>query len=272
MLTRHLKFVHQLPDTEVVPRLVQNVVVHPSSFGSLGQNCIGQRFLARLLQRSRHGALPLVELDQVSVEEANHVDRVSSEEVTSCCSSSYSLASCLSLQVGRVQAVTVTHVESPREVYLCPDQRELERLQTHLFSTGQSLAFDPNFCPLVNSMVLACSPDDHYWYRALVEKVQPGGALVFCPDFGFRTSVTFREIRAINEKLAFARQKFLSARCILSDWECERSRGWSEREVRNLKKLLPVTANKVRVNILRRKEEGFIITVGIILLLSLWTC
>ena len=211
MLTRHLKFVHQLPDTEVVPRLVQNVVVHPSSFGSLGQNCIGQRFLARLLQRSRDGALPLVELDQVSVQEANHVD-TGLEEVTSCSSSSYSLASCLSLQVGRVQAVTVTHVESPREVYLCPDQRELERLQTHLFSTGQSLAFDPKFCPMVNSMVLACSPDDHYWYRALVEKLQPGGALVFCPDFGFRTSVTFREIRAINEKLAFAKQKFLSAR------------------------------------------------------------
>ena len=111
-----------------------------------------------------------------------------------------------------MQAVTVTHVESPREVYLCPDQRELERLQTHLFSTGQSLAFDPKFFPMVNSLVLACSPDDHYWYRALVEKLQPGGALVFCPDFGFRTSVTFREIRAINEKLAFAKQKFLSAR------------------------------------------------------------
>ena len=61
-------------------------------------------------------------------------------------------------------------------------------------------------------------------------------------------------------------------RCILSDWEYERSRGWSEREVRNLKKLLPVTADKVKVNILRRKEEGFIIMVGIILFLSLWRC
>jgi len=259
VLTRHLKFVHQLPDTEVVPRLVQSVDVHQSA--RIGENCIGQRFLVRPLQPARHAALPIVELVQVYDQEENQVDRVS-EEVTSCCSSSYSLASCLSLQVGRVQAVTVTHVESPREVYLCPDQRELERLQTHLFSTGQSLVFDPNYCPMVSSMVLACSPDDKYWYRALVEKVQPGGALVFCPDFGFRTSVTFREIRAINEKLAFAKQKFLSARCILSDWEYERSRDWSEREVRNLKKLLPVTANKVKVNILRRKEEGFIIMVN----------
>ena len=213
MLKRHLKFVHQLPDTEVVPRLVQEVrLPNPS----LGHNSIGQRYQARLLQGARHGELPLVELVlvqvPVSVQEANHADGL--EEVTSCCSSSYSLASCLSLQVGRVQEVTVTHVESPREVYLCPDQRELERLQTHLFSTGQSLAFDQNFCPTVNSMVLACSPDDHYWYRALVEKVSPGGAVVFCPDFGFRTSVTFPEIRAINEKLAFARQKFLSTRCV----------------------------------------------------------
>ena len=213
-LTRHLKFVHKLPDTEVVPRLVQQVHLLPSSFACLGQNCIGQRFLARLLQGTHHGALPLVELVQVPVEGANHVDKVLEEEVRSCSSSSYSLASCLSLHVGRVQEVTVTHVESPREVYLCPDQRELERLQTHLFSTGQSLAFDPNFCPTVNSMVLACSPDDHYWYRALVEKVQPGGALVFCPDFGFRTSVAVQQIRAINKKLAFARQKFLSARYI----------------------------------------------------------
>ena len=34
-----------------------------------------------------------------------------------------------------------------------------------------------------------------------------------------------------------------------------------------MKKLLPVTADKVKVNILRRKEEAFIITVGIILLI-----
>ena len=52
-------------------------------------------------------------------------------------------------------------------------------------------------------------------------------------------------------------------RCILADWEYEKSRGWSEREVRNLKKLLPVTANKVKVTILRRKEEGFVIKVGV---------
>ena len=53
-------------------------------------------------------------------------------------------------------------------------------------------------------------------------------------------------------------------RCILADWEYEKSRGWSEREVRNLKKLLPVSANKVKATILRRKEEGFIIMVGVI--------
>ena len=51
-------------------------------------------------------------------------------------------------------------------------------------------------------------------------------------------------------------------RCILADWEYEQSKGWSEREVRNLKKLLPVSANKVKATILRRKEEGFIIMVG----------
>ena len=214
LLTRHLKFVHKLPDTEVVPRLVQMVHLLPSSSASLGQNCIGQRYLASLFQGARNGALPLVELVKAPSQEENHVISALEEEVQSCSSSSYSLASCLNLQVGRVQEVTVTHVESPREVYLCPDQRELERLQTHLFSTGQSLTFDPNFCPVVNTMVLACSPDDHYWYRALVEKVQTDGAVVFCPDFGFRTSVTFPEIRAINKKLAFARQKFLSARYV----------------------------------------------------------
>ena len=214
MLTRHLKFVHKLPDTEVVPRLVQKVHLLPSSSATLGQNNIGQRFLARCFQGAHHRALPLVELVKALAQEENHVDIALEEEVRSCSSSSYSLASCLSLQVGRVQDVTVTHVESPREVYLCPDQRELERLQTHLFSTGQSLSFDPHFCPAVNTMVLACSPDDHYWYRALVEKVELDGAVVFCPDFGFRTSVTFPEIRAINKKLAFARQKFLSARYV----------------------------------------------------------
>ena len=55
-------------------------------------------------------------------------------------------------------------------------------------------------------------------------------------------------------------------RCILADWEYEQSKGWSEREVRNLKKLLPVSANKVKATILRRKEEGFIIMVGDLLL------
>ena len=51
-------------------------------------------------------------------------------------------------------------------------------------------------------------------------------------------------------------------RCILADWEYEKSRGFSEREVRNLKKLLPVSADKVKATILRRKEEGFVIVVG----------
>ena len=52
-------------------------------------------------------------------------------------------------------------------------------------------------------------------------------------------------------------------RCILADWEYEKTRSWSEREARNLKKLLPVSANKVKATILRRKEEGFIIMVGV---------
>ena len=157
-------------------------------------------------------AVPLSDLAPKSVQPMCRGDEAWPEEAGSLCSS-YSLASCLSLQVGRIQEVTVTHVEGPREVYLCPDQKELERIQTHIFSTGQSLTFDPNFRPTIHSMVLACSPDDHYWYRALVEKVYHSSAIVFCPDFGFRTSVSFQEIRDINKKLAFARQKFLSVRC-----------------------------------------------------------
>ena len=211
VLTRHLKFVRKLPDTEVVPRLVQKVRLHPSAVANLGQDNIGQRFFVLLAQEARHGAVPLVDLVPIPSHQVNHAGGAVEEETRSC-SSSYSLASCLTLQVGRVQDATVTHVESPREVYLCPDQRELERLQSHLFSTGQSLAFDPNFYPMANFLVLACCPDDHYWYRALVEKVEPGSAIVFCPDFGFRTSVTFREIRAVSKKLAFAQQKFLTAR------------------------------------------------------------
>jgi len=273
LLTRHLKFVYKLPDTEVVPQLVQKVQISYASLSVLhGQNCIGQRFLVRLSDITHPAILPLVDLAPlpavplsdlapVSVEPKCRGDEAWPEEAGSLCSS-YSLASCLSLQVGKIQEVTVTHVEGPREVYLCPDQKELERIQTHIFSTGQSLNFDPNFRPTIHSMVLACSPDDHYWYRALVEKVYDSSAIVFCPDFGFRTSVSFQEIRDINKKLAFARQKFLSARCVLADWEFEQDQGLSEREVRNLKKLLPVSAVKVKASIIRKKEEGFIVMVN----------
>ena len=57
-------------------------------------------------------------------------------------------------------------------------------------------------------------------------------------------------------------------RCTLSDWEYVRSRDWSESEVRKLKKLLPVSANKVKVNILRRKEDGFIIKVVVFIIVE----
>merc|ERR1719193_2543105 len=79
VLTRHLKFVHKLPDTEVVPRLVQKVHLLPSASATPGQNCIGQRFLARCFQEARHGALPLIELVKAPAQEENHVDRALEE-------------------------------------------------------------------------------------------------------------------------------------------------------------------------------------------------
>ena len=76
-------------------------------------------------------------------------------------------------------------------------------------------------------------------------------------------------MRAIVLKLLTIIAKLVLLRCILSDWEYVRSRDWSESEVRKLKKLLPVSANKVKVNILRRKEDSFIITVGVFIIVEM---
>merc|ERR1712013_423084 len=93
---------------------VQKVQISYASLSVFhGQNCIGQRFLVRLSNITHPAMLPLVDLAPLpavplsdlatmSVEPMCRGDEAWPEEAGSLCSS-YSLASCLSLQVGRVQ-------------------------------------------------------------------------------------------------------------------------------------------------------------------------
>ena len=82
----------------------------------------------------------------------------------------------------------------------------------------------------------------------------------FFPDFGFQEVVELAEIREINRRLGFARRKFLACRCVLEDWQ-EGEEDWSPRELRNLKKLLPVSEDKVKVVVFKKIDDGYIIKV-----------
>ena len=82
----------------------------------------------------------------------------------------------------------------------------------------------------------------------------------FFPDFGFQEVVEVADIREINRRLGFARRKFLACRCVLEDWE-EGEEDWSPRELRNLKKLLPVSEDKVKVLVFKKIDDGYIIKV-----------
>jgi hypothetical protein len=74
--------------------------------------------------------------------------------------------------------------------------------------------------------------------------------------------VDIAAIRSINRRLKFAQQKFLSCRCILADWAEEESQDFcSDRELRNLRKLLPVSVNKIRVAVIEKRAEGFVVQV-----------
>ena len=92
----------------------------------------------------------------------------------------------------------------------------------------------------------------------MVETLEGDFLDCFFPDFGFQEVVELSSIREINRRLAFARRKFLACRCVLEDWE-EGEEDWSPRELRNMKKLLPVSEEKVKVDVFKKIGGGYII-------------
>ena len=95
------------------------------------------------------------------------------------------------LKVGKIQSVYIVHYESPREIYVTPDLKDLKRFQGYVYSTGASLDYDPAFTVNKGDMVLAKSFKDRYWYRAFIhELTEDDQATFYCPDFGFRQPKT----------------------------------------------------------------------------------
>jgi len=172
--------------------------------------------------------------------------------------------SCLGLKVGQMQKVSVVNVESPTAVYLCPNMEQLSKFQKHIYRLGASLPHNPDFIPSPGSIVLVKSLQDGYWYRGLVERrVEEDQVEFFCPDFGFKEMVDLAKVRQINERLQqsfFTCQKFLACRCVLSDWR-DSSGPTSERELRNLKKLLPVSDRGIRVSVREETELGYVVDI-----------
>ena len=105
---------------------------------------------------------------------------------------------------------------------------------------------------------------DNYWYRAVVDSFVDAGQLnFFCPDFGFSEVIDISYARRINERLQksfFAGKKFLSVCCVLEDWK-DVTRSLTDREVRNLRKLLPISEKEVSVRILDETEDGYVVRI-----------
>jgi hypothetical protein len=253
VMERHLSSLAPLPPAcRELPRLAGRVRLFPSPLGAAATAAtVGGRFRLRLVTAAAGAGLPLVELAALEAPDGS----VSSSGASSGCG-----PGCLELIPGRLQELTVLHVQSARELYLGGDQEELRRLQTHVFSVGESLTPDPAFRPPVGALVLARSAQDGYWYRALVRAVHADSATVFCADFGFLELVPLAEVRKLNRRLTFARQAFLAARCLLADWG-EAGGADSARELASLKRQLPVSAKKIKVQVLERTEEGFLVQV-----------
>merc|ERR1712098_603334 len=86
---------------------------------------------------------------------------------------------------------------------------------------------------------------------------------VFCPDFGFREEVGLGLVRRINSRLnSISQHKFMACRCVLTEWEREQDMlSFSEKELRNLRKLLPISTKKITVAVSCKAKEGYIIQV-----------
>ena len=266
-MTRHLSSLSPLPPScLLVPLLAQKVRLSTT----VPQSDIGSTFhLAVNCRASSADPLPLVLLTPVnqpaptapSVKSSSQSDRSQAVRSEESLRSSLSSFGCMELQVGRVQKVTVLHVESPHAVYLCPDQPALKKLQSHIYSTAVSLSQDLGFRPEIGVLVLAKSVQDDNWYRALVHEVQEDGITAFFPDFGFKEEVEMDMVRAVNKRLFVFRQKFLACRCILEEWVGEEVAS-SQREIRNLKKLIPVSADQLSVAVVEKKGASYIIRVS----------
>jgi len=227
----------------VVPRLVRRVTLAPTSATAP----LHATFLLRPTLPHTSG-LPEVELTLLS----------SAAEGSSA--SSYSLQGHVELVVGRVVEALVTHVESPREIYLCTDPAALDKMSTHVYSIGSSLTMDAAHRPAPGELVLARAPQDGHWYRALVDQVEAGAVTLSCPDFGFRQTVDRAEVRKVNRRLNFARQRFLAVRCVLSDWE-EEGGPCTAATLRNLRQRLEVSGATIQAAVLGAREEGYVIKV-----------
>merc|ERR1719334_2161737 len=224
---------------------------------------IGRKFLAREVTSAISStSLPLLELTK-PVQKSFHraqstINKQQSKDdgQSSNCSTELSL-SFPELRVGQGSPMTVLHVESPREIYLCNNERELAKLHEHIFNIASSINPNPLFIPTNGSLVLARSEGN--WYRALVEKVEGISVKIFCPDFGFRDTISLDMVRKVNKRINSIQQRFLACRCILVDWVEQTD--FSEREIRNLRKLLPVSAIKVKVAVLEKIPLGYVVQI-----------
>jgi len=153
----------------------------------------------------------------------------------------------LELEVGSRCQATITHFQSPTEIYICPDLQQLTRLHKHLHRIGLSLPYDAKFSPSPGSLVLARSANDGYWYRGTVLPSAGSNEVTFAsPDFGFTERVSLDNVREISARLAEGNlgQPALAARCALEGFE-DGAELATEEEVATLKKQLPVSAGNM---------------------------
>jgi hypothetical protein len=111
---------------------------------------------------------------------------------------------------------------------------ELKEFHKHLYKTTSELTFDPDFEPVVGSIVLARSMSDGYWYRHRVISCKEGRVTFFCLDFGFLESVKLESVRRINSRLAetFLSNKIFACRCVFREWRDGRGGDSSYQDLR----------------------------------------
>ena len=268
LMVRHFSSLSPLPkESSLVPILIRKVQLILGPLSRITSSSIGQHFKLKPVTVTL--SPPLVELVPLKNMRQDGVQNISieqktenvKEKVNSSDSSYLTAVSSLKLSVGSHSWMIVLNVNSPRDVHLCMDLSKLKELQSAIYNIGESMMPNTNYCPAIGSLVLVKSVDDGYWYRAVVEKVNDMFVSVFCADFGFRDDVSLNMIRRTNQRLNIIQQKFLGCRCILADWADE-VKDCSERELRNLKKLLPVNDKKVSVTIVDKRIEGYVVKIS----------